>query len=327
MELTSAEDEGARIDGVPKLGWKSNTQCCFVGALSAALAASDHPVSERELNGLTALAFRTRWLYYDDEPKWCPSCPVGECHEEAAAVARNTGWQLDGSMDWSVEERRERIVASIDRGMPVLVYDTCWNPAVAYGYVKGGAQMIVCDYFGGDGAHDLGDLPPFVTIVGEFAGAPDRKSAVADALRMAVTNWHTDHKCNGAGVYWYGRAALDHWTHDVLVAQDGPDGTPFFPTWWNMDVLVDARLQASLWLTDVAPLFGRSAEGHLRAASSIYQQEHQMLWQAWDVENAFDATPDKWKRPEHGKRIAEILTQARDLEAQAIAEIEQALSP
>lgn len=326
MGLTSGEDKAVRINGVPKLGWKTNTQCCFVGALSAALAGSDHPVSERELNGLTALAFRTRWLYYDDKPKWCPSCPVGECHEEIAAVTRNTGWRLDGAMDWSIEERRQQIVASIDRGVPALVYDTRWNPAVAYGYAEAGAQVVVSDYFGGDGPHGLSDLPPFVAIVQAFTSAPDRTSAVADALRTAVTNWHTDHKFNGAAVYWYGKAAFDHWMHDVLAAQDGPDGTLFFPNWWNMDVLVDARLQASLWLTDVAPLFDRSAEDHLRVASSFYQQEHQMLWQAWDVDNAFDGDPEKWKRPEHARRIVEVLAQARDLEAQAIVEIEHAQS-
>ena len=230
-------------------------------------------------------------------------------------------------MDWPIEERRQRIVASIDRDMPVLVYDTKWTPAVAYGYAHAGAQVVVSDYFGGDAVHDLSDLPPFVAVVGEFTGAPDLESAVADALRMAVTNWHIDHKFNGAAVYWYGKAAFDHWMHDVLLVQDGPDGSPFFSTWWNMDVLVDARLHASLWLADIAPVLGGSAEGYLRAASGIFQKEYRMLWQAWDVENAFDGDPEKWKRPQHAKRIAEVLMQARDLEAQAIAEIEHAQLP
>jgi hypothetical protein len=323
-----AYDEDGRtwIEGVPKLSWKTNTQSCFVGALSSALAASQHPVSERELNGLTALAFRTRWLYYEDKPAWCPSCPVGECHEEYAATARNTGWPLDVSYDWPIEERREKITTSIDSGMPVLVYDTQWNPAMAYGYEEAGEKILVTDYFGGDQSHDLAKLPPFLTIVQEFTGDPERKLAVLDALRMAVANWHTDHKHNGAGDYWYGKSAFDHWIHDVLHAQDGSDGNPIFVTWWNMDVLVEARQQAALWLADIAPLYIGPAEQHLRATSSLYQKEHEMLWQAFSEEDAFNADPEKWKQPAHTERIAEALTMARDLEEQAIAEIELAFT-
>ena len=320
------EDNRTWVEGVPKLSWKTNTQCCFVGALSSALATSDHPVSEREIHGLTALAFRTRWLYYEDKPAWCPSCPVGECHEEYAAVARNTGWQLDVSYDWSIEDRRERIVSSIDTGMPVLVYDTQWNPAMAYGYEKSGEQVIVTDYFGGDQSHDLAKLPPFLTIVREFTGSPDRKTAVSDALGMAVANWHTDHKHNGAGDYWYGKTAFDRWIHDVLHAQDDAEANPIFVTWWNMDVLVEARQQAALWLADIAPLCGTPAEGHLREASRIYRNEHQMLWKAFSEDDAFSADSEKWKQSEFTQRIAEELGKARDLEVQAIAAIQEALA-
>ena len=45
------------LEGVPKLSWRTNTQCCFVGALASALARTEHPVGERDLSGLTALAF------------------------------------------------------------------------------------------------------------------------------------------------------------------------------------------------------------------------------------------------------------------------------
>ena len=324
MGQTAREPGAVVIDGVPKLSWSTNTQCCFVGALSAALAGSDNPVDERELNGLTALAFRTRWLYYEDKPAWCPSCPVGECHEEFDAVARNVGWKLDSSFDWPIDERRQKIVESIDAGLPVLVYDTQWNSAVGYGYAEVGNQVVVTDYFGGDGAHELKKLPPYLVVIQKFTKAPDRKIAVIDALQMAVANWHCDHKHNGAAVYWYGKAAYDHWIHDVLESQDEGNGNPVFTTWWNMDVLVEARQQASLWLADVAPLFSGAAEEHLLAASAIYGKEHELLRPTLLDDAVFDADPKKWKEPEHRQRIADFLTQARDLEMQAVAEIEKA---
>jgi RNA polymerase sigma factor (sigma-70 family) len=329
MTTIAKDDRHILIPGVPKLGWSTNTQTCFAGALSAALSVTDHPVSEREIMGLTALAFRVRWLYYTDNPKWCPSCPVGETPEEITAAGRNTGWQLDstiGADDESLSAARVAdLVASIDRGTPALVYDTKWNPAVAYGFMEGGAKLIVNDYFGGDGPHEATSLPPFVLVAKGFAGSPDRKQAVVDALQMAVANWHTDHKHNGAAEYWYGRSAYDHWISDVLTHWDSTDGSPLFPTWWNMDVLVEARQQAAAWLADIAPLFAEPAAAHLQAASQIYLQEHQMLWKAWGVEDAFNGDSERWKDLEYRQRIATTLADARDREARAIAEIERAL--
>ena len=93
-----------------------------------------------------------------------------------------------------------------------------------------------------------------------------------------------------------------------------------------MDVLVEARQQAALWLADVAPLCGTPAEGHLREASRIYRNEHQMLWKAFSEDDAFSADSEKWKHSEFTQRIAEELGKARDLEVQAIAAIQEALA-
>ena len=74
------------------------------------------------------------------------------------------------------------------------------------------------------------------------------------------------------------------------------------------------------------PLNIAPVKRRLRDASEIYQKEYQMLWQAFSKEDAFNADPEKWKRPAHPERIVEALTMARDLEEKGIAEIEHALS-
>ncbi len=67
------EETTPRIERTPRLSWKTDTQVAFLGAL----AVTDHPVSQRELHGLTALAFRTRWLYYEGERTVVPVVPSG----------------------------------------------------------------------------------------------------------------------------------------------------------------------------------------------------------------------------------------------------------
>jgi hypothetical protein len=217
-------------------------------------------------------------------------------------------------------------VKSIDRGIPAIVYDTKWNPAIAYGYSDSGAKLMVSDYFGGDGEQERAVLPPFSVIVVGFSGEPDRRLATIDALQMAIANWYTDHKHNGAADYWYGAAAYEHWINDVLHPESWVEGNPYFVNWWNMDVLVDARKQASLWLEDVAPVFGLQAADALRQASSIFMYEHRMLLRAWGEENAFDGDPAKWTEAAFGRRVAQILGDARDMESRAMARIEEAVA-
>lgn len=319
--MQTAEGNSVAIPDVPKLSWKKNTQSTFVGALSAALSVTDHPVSERELNGLTALAFRTRWLYYTEKPRWCPSCPVGECGEEISAVCRNVGWQIC----WKDKVEPATVVASIDRRVPVLVYDTRWNVAVATGYADGGKKLLVLDYSGTESWLEVDKLPPFIITIEGYNTVANRGAAILDALNIATANWHTDHKWNGAAEYWYGKAAFDHWIGDVLEAQDGPGDNPFFVTWWSMDVMQEARFQAANWLSDVATLFPEPVAAQLSAASEIYARENKMLWRAFGVEDAFSGDPEKWKAPAYRLRIADVLTQARDMESQAIGQIEEAV--
>ncbi len=99
---------------------------------------------------------------------------MGECPEEIEAVTRNTGWKLTVTMEGGHigDARLAEIVASIDRGVPAVVYDQGWNPAVAYGYEDSGRQLIVSDYSGGDVPKDVASLPPFALTVESFFGPP-----------------------------------------------------------------------------------------------------------------------------------------------------------
>lgn len=62
------EDGKAWIDGVPALGWGKQIECTYAGAVAAALAVTEHPVSYEEIMGFSGLAFRLRWWLSSTKP-------------------------------------------------------------------------------------------------------------------------------------------------------------------------------------------------------------------------------------------------------------------
>ena len=312
-----------RIANVPKLSWRTCTQSTFAGALAAATAVTDHPLSARDIQGFTALAFRTRWLYYEGTRRWCPSCPVGECQEEMDAVARNLGWRLDCSMGPDEgklpPQRRAQIAAAIDGGIPSVIYDPTWNCAVAYGQRAAGQALLVDGYGDLDGEIAADQLPPFAVLLVEYRPVPDRRRAVRDALQMAVANWRTDHKHNGAATYWYGRAAYEHWIDDVAHAELTAEASPCFATWWNVDVMLDARRLGGEWLAEAASEFGAADADHLRRAAELCTDVHHVLANAW-FGGRMDGDRAKWTA-EYRAGIAAVLRQAQGLEARAAEEL------
>lgn len=56
------------IDGVAPLRWGNSRECTYAGALEAALAVTEHPVSYNDIMGLSGLAFRVRWWASAGEP-------------------------------------------------------------------------------------------------------------------------------------------------------------------------------------------------------------------------------------------------------------------
>lgn len=80
------------IDGVPRLRWGTSPEPTYIGALEAALRASDHPLDVTNLMGDSGLAFRVRWATRDQGQTWCGSGPCGEWPEKVDALNASTGY-------------------------------------------------------------------------------------------------------------------------------------------------------------------------------------------------------------------------------------------
>ena len=321
------------LENVPKLGWGTNRECTFIGALEAALAATQHPFSYSDMMGWSGLAFRTRWMSRDSEPRWCPSSPVGEMDEEILAVEKATGWPL--RVAFVEKEHAERVaaltadfVASINSGRPVLAYEPELNMDVVYGYEDGGKALLLRDYSQPDtplrlAASELGFLTLFL---GEHGQEMSRRAALVETLNIALRNWRRKRFSEGPGEYWYGEAALSRWADDIAGAGEFTDeqrGFLCFVSWWTYSSLYDALQAAVTFLRGNASLLSSEGEAALERAGKLYEEEVALLGSALSRKDAFRREAEQWTEAMR-QREQEILSQAREIEGRAVSELEAA---
>jgi len=323
------EDFGRRvISAIPVLSWGSQKECTFAGALESALSVTDHPCSYETIMGGTGLAFRTRWWKTIDGAGWCGSSPVGEFPEEREAAGKVTGWPIRvenhlGNPEARMDRFALDIVASIDKGLPVLGYDEGYNMAVICGYEDEGRTVLMRDYSRGDQTNrvEADRLPPFLLFLTEYTGAASREDALKMALKLSVENFsRPDPVLDKGGAYHYGEHALAKWAGDIAHYDDYSQEEREIlhaVSCWNFCSLWDARMAAASFLRQNLDL------ADLAPAADLYSQEAQILRRSsferkeaflgcWSGKSIADWTL------EVRQREIDLLNQAREMETEAI---------
>ncbi|MHB1293504.1 MAG: hypothetical protein ACYC4R_00770 [Anaerolineae bacterium] len=246
------------------------------------------------------------------------------------------------------EEMRERIVASLcDKQRPVLAQGVVGPPecCVVAGYDQGGRALLGWNCFQAmpefnahvtiepNGYFRKEDWYPntlAIVLMGEKGQRPPQSESLRDALAWAVEMAHTPR----VGECYAGLAALSAW------AQAMEDDSAFHTD--DMDVLrprymrhtftvgsvAEGRWYASLALARVTNyMVGPAPE--LLAASSCYARMHELMWAIWNCAGGIGEDDDKVRqgtRPHARHQIAAYIREARDCDAQAIAQVEKALT-
>jgi len=320
------------LDGVPRLAWGAGRECTFIGALEAALAATEQPHTYTDLMGWSGLAFRVRWYHGDTGPRWCPSIPVGEFPEEIDAIQKVTGWTLKCEAHFDNPQMARfapQIAAAIDAGRPVLAYDSSRNMGVAYGYEDGGSRLLMRYYARGPEGptvpvSKLG--PMLVFLSGRRAPLPQRE-ALTKALRAAVRNYTRKPLKWRSGQYWYGDGAFDAWMTDLRSVEGLPAKERdqlHFVNWWNAVCLLDARRRAVEFLRGHARLLDARKHAALLGAVALYKQEVEILRTPLEVQTAFSGWAHEWTDDKR-RRERRLLTTLHRIETKAIYMIEKAL--
>lgn len=331
------------IDGVNVLAWGRGRDTTYLGALEAALAVTGPQHDYVTLMGDSALAFRVRWWRATNGPGWDPSSPVGEMPPWIGLVKQSTGWD----MDWKIHldgrsnmaRYRADVVKSIDAGLPVLGYFQNMDMGVIYGYESGGDVVLVRDYSAGDAPLrvPLKANQGLLGFLTDRKDPPPRRDSIIRALQQAVKDgkgWVEDHpRREGPGAYHHGAGAYQVWIDDLRTVGKLPAEQlqqMVHPNYWTFDVLRDARRAAAKYLPRAAAEFDNpDARDALTRAAEHYARAVEIGDDAFRTGSAFQMPrnrnrADGWDDATR-VREAETLTQFRDLDAAAIAEIETAL--
>ena len=322
------------LENVPTLAFGRGKDCTFVGAVEAATAVTEHPCRYSDLMGWSGLAFRTRWWRWTNEPKWCPSCAVGEFPNETHRIQEASGWQFRHIVHFGAplqEQQASEVMASINSGKPVIGYDDCWDVSLAYGYQESGKVFLWRNYHKGQTPHVVpsNKLVGWWMVLDRWIEPPSSLEALKLALRTAVEQWRLERGDGGlAGRdYWYGHAAFKAWIKDLALAETLDEKKRqelFHPSRFNYFTLIDARSSAVTFLREHASLLSGEGKAALERAADLYAHELEHL----------GADKGEWRWPKnHAEWFSQVrpsqhklLGDALQTEAAVVAQLAAALS-
>ena len=229
---------------------------------------------------------------------------------------------------------RERIIASIDRGVPALAYGVIGppEPSIITGYDEGGDVLIGWNFFqnfpefnagvefeaGVAGQHGyfrkrdwFKDTENLLIIGEKLSTKPSLPEISRDALRWLLKVTRTPmvrpepDAPEGYRNRHNGLTAYDAWADHLLRDAEWPadDEATLRAHYQIHDVLVgtlaEARWYGSVFLAEIAEHFAagpnyQGASGHVLHAAACYATEHDLMWQLWALAGGI-GNPDAFR--------------------------------
>ena len=344
MSAVKRENDKVYIEGVRKVSWDTGEMCEFASSLTSALNCLGEDVPYYYVMGTSGVAFRFtlnpgEW----DFGNYGVRNIAGDPNEPIRRAIKAAGYEFTICDKATKQEDAQRIMSSIDRGIPVLAYpvvgpsDCC----VISGYDEGGEVLLgwstyqdipddhniphdATGYFRKPGWHD--NLSGYI-LLGAKKERPPLRAVYLDALKWAVHLLRTPEiRDNRTGL-----VGLKLWAEEMTQEQYFPAG--------DGDVLGHRYVSAAINLTmlrdhcHAEPFLRQAAEvepdfqPELSQAADCYSEVKRIRASMDDLindnfsEKAMQAIGD----PEVRRAYADKILQIRDQEAQAAAFIERLL--
>ncbi len=258
---------------------------------------------------------------------------------------------------------RQRIMESIQRGMPVLGYGVIGPPeaSIVAGYDKGGNVLIGWSFFQNFPEFKAGaEFEPSgyfrkrdwfkdteaLLIIGAKREKPSLEETCRTALQWMLQVSRTPMvRPEPDAPEWYqhrhnGLAAYDAWVTHLLRDDEWPAGDEALLRAHHrihddaVGTVAEARWYGSVFLAQVVEGFAggpgkRGKMAEILHASACYAAEHDLMWEVWDLAGG-NGNPEAYRKladPAVRRAMVEIIRQARDQDAQAASYIERALAP
>jgi hypothetical protein len=353
-ETTEAEcsDTGRTrnvLEGIPDVGWRTTGETTLAGCVVVCMNYLDDSLDDafeyRYVMAVSGAAFKLMW-----HPDW-----DGANHSMAVLgdePIRRTFWALGYKYEvvrktdepGNEETLRRKLVESIDRGRPVIVWGIVGPPdeGIVAGYDRAGEIVLGRSYFldTPNGYYERADWYKDCSgllLIGDEVDFPKPHDVLRATLQWAVKLAQTpttaelgvdDKRVNGL-------AAYDAWAEALGRDEDFPAGdleTLTFrcmvSTGDGLSGLCEDRRMAAGFLRDMAEL-SEEARPHLLAAADAYREELAILYEAFPL-SAFHFSPEeerlKMADPERRRQVAGLILKAKAKDVEAVEHLEKALA-
>ena len=314
------------LEEVP-FGGYSGVQNSVVGAICHSMAATGNPVEYHWLMGLSGAAFKLQFSICSE----APHSEVGFCNTDLAFKALGYDFQrIDLNNDEKSDPEKlgqvkQSIVASIDKGIPVLLNgEEC---SIIVGHINKGEKFLVRHFAPGKGYKKQDGMPAHIILIGDKTDRPpSNRERVLTSLRAAVEMAESEE----IEKYTSGYAAYERYMKEVV--RENPGGVEnynWFGVFWTYGSLQLARESAAEYLKYVAEEFPKCSEGALAASgeyatvSKLLSSKHGPLPQAWYTPVGEDAN-QKWTQ-EMRQTMADVLRRALGHEKAAIGHVKMVI--
>lgn len=243
----------------------------YIGAIESALKCLKSDLDYYTLMAVSGEGLIVRWFKALSGKRWGGELLPGIFHSEFKFLSKLSEYDFEVIQDENGrEDIKERIIQSIDAGVPVLCLDRGQNLSVLFGYESEGDVMLIRPYVDSCAAepdwdaavrYNFDDLfPYFVFIKNNDNKVPDYSVSMIEGIKNSIQYFDMqkeeyDTALYGKGFYYFGLHAYDQWMEDLNNFNNFSEGEKenlkFF-TWWNAISVMDKRTAMSKVFRELA---------------------------------------------------------------------------
>ena len=317
-----------RIKGVRRLKWGEWRDCTYGGVVTVVMNTMGVEVTYEDVMGMSGACYRICM-----QDNWDPSAGMPQCgYDVETPLYRALGFERYGICD--EDERRQKVMACIDQGIPVLCCGQRAAPewGLITGYAEGGKVFFGRTYFDYEGAKEsevftedeyyLADKFPgqYPESLMQFFDRRCEPLSAPAALRQSLeTCLGTLNQ--GPNGYIRGYPAYELWIRgleDEGQFTEFPAGT----NGYHLDLLRDARRCAYVYLGQGLELLRHPNRRRLEKAVGLFRGMFDKLMTIAPyegTESSFNGSVEEWgmsKRRELAALLREVCAMEREVEGE-----------
>lgn len=297
----------------------------YIGAIESALKSLKSDLDYYKLMAISGEGLIVRWYKNLTGNRWGGELLPGMFNAEFKLLSKLSEYEFEIIQN-GTEKNKERIIQSINDGIPVLCLDRGQNLSVLFGYELEGDVMLIRPYIDSGAAepdwdaavrYNFNDLFPYYVFIKKNRNRIiDYPISMIEGISNSIKYYDMQRKkydtsLYGKGFYYFGIHAYDQWIEDLenfnSFSDEEKENLRFF-TWWNAICIMDKRTAMSKVFRELAgaPYKTITINSYIEMARLCSKQVTVLKQMTDDCSYNSNVTDFGIKIQENIKRIKEI---------------------